>query len=42
MQFYNKKYTNDYKSILYTPCSSYYEDENVDDFDKEVKNDEID
>ncbi len=28
MQFYDTKYNDDYKGILYTPYSSYYEDEN--------------
>ena len=41
-QFYNLKYDENYKGIQYTPYSSYYEDENVDCYDKEVKNDEID
>ena len=42
MKFYNKKYTNDYKGIQYTPYSSYYDDETCEDYDKDVKIDEID
>ena len=42
MKFYNKKYTDDYKGIQYTPYSSYYDDETCEDYDKEVKIDEID
>jgi hypothetical protein len=42
MKFCNKKYTADYKGIKYTPYSSYYDDETCEDYDKEVKNDEID
>ena len=42
MKFYNIKYTNDYKGIQYTPYSDYYDNEIVDYYDKEVKNDEID
>jgi hypothetical protein len=39
LKFYDKKYTDDYKGIQY---SSYYDDENCDDYDKEIKTDEID
>ena len=42
MKFYNKKYTDDYKGIQYTRYSSYYDDETCEDYDKEVKIDEID
>ena len=42
MQFYGKKYTDDYKGIKYTPYSSYYDDETCEDYDKEIKTDEID
>ena len=42
MKSYNKKYTDDYKGIQYTPYSSYYDDETCEDYDKEVKIDEID
>ena len=42
MKFYNKKYTDDYKGIQYTPYSSYYDDETCEDYDKDVKIDEID
>ena len=42
MQFYDKKYTDDYKGIKYTPYSSYYDDETCEDYDKEIKSDEID
>ena len=37
MKFYDKKYTDDYKGIQYTPYSSYYDDETCDDYDKEIK-----
>ncbi len=36
------KYTDDYKGIKYTPYSSYYDDETCEDYDKEIKSDEID
>ncbi len=42
LKFYDKKYTDDYKGIQYTPYSSYDDDENCDDYDKEIKTDEID
>ena len=42
MKFYNKKYTDDYKGIQYTSYSSYYDDETCEDYDKDVKIDEID
>ncbi len=42
LKFYDKKYIDDYKGIKYTPYSSYYDDENCDDYEKEIKIDEID
>ena len=42
LKFYDKKYTDDYKGIQYTPYSSYYDDETCEDYDKEIKTDEID
>lgn len=42
MKLYNKKYSDDYKEIKYTPYISYYYDETCEDYDKEVKNDKID
>ena len=36
------KFIVDYKGIKYTPYSSYYDDETCDDYDKEIKIDEID
>ena len=42
MKFYNKKCTDDYKGIQNTPYSSYCDDETCEDYDKEVKIDEID
>ncbi len=42
LKFYDKKYIDDYKGIKYTPYSSYYDDENCDDYEKETKIDEID
>ena len=42
MKFYNKKYTDAHKGIQYTPYSSYYDDETCEDYDKDVKIDEID
>ena len=41
-KFYNKKFSDDYKVIQYTPQSSYYDDETCEYYDKEVKIDEID
>ena len=40
MKFYNKKYTDDYKGIQYTPYSC--DDKTCEDYDIEVKIDEID
>ncbi len=37
MKFYNNRQTDDYKGIQYTLYSSYSDDENCDDYDKEIK-----
>jgi len=37
-----RAWANEYKGIKYTPYSSYYYDETCDDYDKEIKIDEID
>ncbi len=37
LKFYDKKYTDAYKEFKYTPYSSYYDDENCDDYEKEIK-----